>query len=111
MADNVGTDLPVTVHRIMTDQILATKWAIPLLRILVRGPARFTHLKSELPELSANILSARLRLFQEVGLVQHIELPPPASCHVYELTERADGVRPILDAIDAWTLMTLDRAD
>lgn len=77
-------------------------WATLIVRELLGGPLRFTELRAALPGISAHTLSDRLRRFEEHGLVTrtaYAEIPPRV---VYDLTEVGHGLRPVLEAMNAW---------
>ena len=57
-----------------------------IIRELAYGSRRFSELKSDLPGISANVLTQRLTELEERGLVVRKRLPPPASVQVYEAT-------------------------
>ena len=85
-------------------------WATLIVRELLHGPHRFGELKNALPGISAHTLTNRLRLFEARGLVTRTaygEIPPRV---VYELTERGERLRPVLDAMHEWGLTIPDSA-
>jgi|GEM_PF-3688740 DNA-binding HxlR family transcriptional regulator len=84
------------------DEILSTKWIIPILRILAYGPIRFSRIKSLVAGISSNILTARLRHLETNGLVRRKELPHPADRQIYELTESGLAAVAVLKAIAKW---------
>ena len=73
-----------------------------ILRELAFGSRRFSELKSDLPGISANVLTQRLTELEERGLVRKIRLPPPASVQVYEATDWALEVAPIIGRLGRW---------
>lgn len=82
--------------------LLDGPWATLIVRDLLRGPARFSELKSSLTGISAHTLSNRLRRFEAHGLVTrtaYAEVPPRV---VYELTPAGERLRPVLDAMNVW---------
>nr|WP_201468762.1 helix-turn-helix domain-containing protein [Microbacterium hydrocarbonoxydans] len=82
--------------------LLDGPWATLIVRELLVGPARFTELKEALPGISAHTLTNRLRKFESSGLVTrtvYAEIPPRV---VYELTPTGQGLRPVLDSMNAW---------
>lgn len=93
--------------------ILSAKWSIQVLRVLAKGPTRFSGIKAAIPAISANILALRLRSLEEAGIIGRASLPPPADRQVYALTTLGEGVRPVLSAIGRWAslLQTHSRAD
>ncbi len=72
------------------------RWTTLLLRELMGGPRGFTELRTLLPELSAKVLSERLRALQERGLVQAERLPGFPVRTRYELTEAGRTLRSLL---------------
>lgn len=73
-----------------------------ILRELAYGPKRFSELRSDLPGISANVLTQRLAELEERGLVRKLRLPPPASVHVYEATPWALEVAPVIGRLGKW---------
>jgi len=73
-----------------------------ILRELTYGSRRFSELKSDLPGISANILTQRLTEMEERGLVVRTKLPPPASVQVYEATPWALEVSPVIGKLGRW---------
>src|SRR5258707_5122757 len=67
--------------------LVGDRWALLLVRELVFGPKRFTDLRDGLPGIGPNVLSQRLKELEEVGVLRHRTLPPPAGSAVYELTD------------------------
>lgn len=85
------------------DEILTTKWVVPILRALRAEPARFSRIKEKVDGVSAPILASRLRYLENVGIVRRMNLPRPANCQVYQLTDRGEEAIPVLDAMAKWT--------
>lgn len=82
--------------------VVGERWALLVVRELIFGPKRFRDLRVGLPKASQNVLSQRLRELEENGVVRRVELGPPASTHVYELTERGRDLQPVLLALSRW---------
>ncbi len=82
--------------------LLGERWTLLVIRELLLGPKRFGALKDTLPGISANLLSARLKALTGAGLVEHVQLPAPASVAAYALTERGEGLRPTMEALSVW---------
>src|SRR6476469_2827857 len=66
------------------------------------GPRRFSDLRSDLPGISANVLTQRLAELEERGLVRKAKLPPPASVQVYEATEWGLEATPVIASLGRW---------
>lgn len=73
-----------------------------ILRELAFGGRRFGDLKSDLPGISANVLTQRLSDLEERGLVRKSRLPPPASVQVYEATDWALEAAPLIGRLGRW---------
>lgn len=87
--------------RISAEQLISTKWTMPIMQILLDGPARFSDLKRRLRLVSANVLTKRLRDLEQEGLIDRVCLPPPAACQAYILTPRGTDMRNVLEAVRA----------
>jgi DNA-binding HxlR family transcriptional regulator len=82
--------------------VLGERWALMIVRELLLGPKRFTDLRAGLPNLSADVLSQRLRGLEEAGVVTRRILPPPAPAKVYELTPAGKALEPALLELGRW---------
>jgi DNA-binding HxlR family transcriptional regulator len=78
------------------------RWALVVVRELLLGPKRFTDLRTGLPRIGPDMLSARLRELEDAGLVAQRRLAPPAARTVYELTARGRELEPVLHALGKW---------
>ncbi|MFB6548899.1 winged helix-turn-helix transcriptional regulator [Streptomyces sp. NPDC056405] len=75
---------------------VAGRWTTLLLRELMGGPRGFTELRTLFPELSAKVLSERLRSLHERGLVEVERRPGFPVRTRYELTEAGRSLRSLL---------------
>lgn len=91
--------------------LVGDRWSLLVLRELSFGEQRFTDLKAALPGIATNLLTDRLRSLQDDGLVEQVELPPPAARNVYRLTRAGTRIRPVLRAIAQFGLPYLPPAD
>ena len=87
--------------------LVGERWALLIVRELLRGPKRYTDLAEGLPGIGTNILAARLRDLEASGVVQKRKLPPPAASTVYELTEYGAGLEEVLHALARWGARSL----
>src|SRR3712207_5132897 len=67
--------------------LVGERWALLIVRELLKGPRRYTDLAAGLPGIGTNILATRLRELEAAGIVGRRRLAPPAARTVYELTE------------------------
>jgi DNA-binding HxlR family transcriptional regulator len=87
--------------------LVGERWALLIVRELLRGPKRYTDLVEGMPGIGTNILAARLRELEEGGIVQKRKLPPPAASTVYELTEYGAELEEALYALARWGARSL----
>jgi DNA-binding HxlR family transcriptional regulator len=87
--------------------IVGERWALLVVRELLKGPRRYTDLAAGLPGIGTNILATRLRELEAGGVVHRRKLPPPAASTVYELTEYGAGLEEVIHAIARWGARSL----
>lgn len=68
-------------------EFVGERWALLIIRELMFGPRRFGAIKSNLPGISANVLTQRLEGLEEAGIVVRRQLPLPANVQAYDLTD------------------------
>jgi DNA-binding HxlR family transcriptional regulator len=88
--------------------LLGQRWTLLIVRDLFLGPQRYTDLQAGLPGIASDILTARLRMLEDAGLVRRRELPPPAPATVYELTDAGRRLGPLIRALGEVGLKLLD---
>lgn len=82
--------------------LVGERWALLVVRELLLGPKRFTDLRAGLPDISPNVLAARLRDLEGAGVLARRALPPPAAVQVYELTPWGRELEPVLHTLGRW---------
>lgn len=82
--------------------IIGDRWALLLIRELIYGPKRFTHLRDGLPGASQTVLAQRLRDLEAAKVIRRILLGRPGNVSAYELTERGEAIKPILLGLGTW---------
>lgn len=83
------------------------RWTLVIIRNLLLGHKRFSDLMKGLPGISTNILTERLKLLEEKGVLTTRFLPPPAASTVYQLTESGYALADTLAALARWGSLTL----
>src|SRR3712207_7079876 len=71
--------------------VLGERWTLLVVRDLLRGRHRFHELAASLPGIAPNVLSDRLKLLEEHGLVErrfYSDHPPRSEEHTSELQSR-----------------------
>ena len=80
-------------------KLLGGVWTPNLVWYLTGGPRRFGELRSDIPRISAKVLTARLRALEEKGVVERHVVPTSPPSVEYELTELGRELIPVIDAI------------
>jgi DNA-binding HxlR family transcriptional regulator len=83
-------------------EIIGERWTLLIVRDLLRGPRRFQDLAQSLTTVAPGILSRRLKLLEDRGVVtrrMYLEHPPRAE---YSLTESGTELREIVRALTIW---------
>ncbi len=83
-------------------RLLQEKWVLMIVFSLLDGPLSFCDLMRR-GTINTTTLTQRLHLLEEAGLLTktiHSAMPPRTS---YALTEGGQALKPILDAIAAWS--------
>jgi DNA-binding HxlR family transcriptional regulator len=83
-------------------ELVGERWAMLVVRELMLGAKRFGDLKDDLPGISANVLSHRLDELERAGLVTRRKLPKPAAVWVYDLTDWARELEPVMQQLGRW---------
>jgi DNA-binding HxlR family transcriptional regulator len=87
--------------------LVGDRWALLVVRELMRGPKRYTDLVEGLPGIGTNILAARLRDLEQAEVVVRRTLPPPAASKVYDLTDYGRALRPAMRELALWGARSL----
>src|SRR5262245_25899455 len=98
MPKRYGQSCPVA----KTLELIGDRWTLLIVRDLLPGTRRFQDLSAGLPGIAPNILSDRLKLMEEHGLVSrhmYSEHPPRAE---YALTDRGKDLGVVVGALAAW---------
>jgi DNA-binding HxlR family transcriptional regulator len=85
-------------------ELVGERWTLLVVRELMLGGRRFSDIRASLPALSAKTLTERLETLQELGIVERVLLPRPASGQVYQLTEWGRGLEPVLQELGRWAI-------
>jgi DNA-binding HxlR family transcriptional regulator len=92
-----------TIYKAM--DLVGKKWTLVIILELHKGTKRFNELKSKIPEITAKILSARLKELEEEGLVKK-EIDNsciPIRCD-YSLTKSGHEFMKIIIDLKSWAL-------
>lgn len=83
-------------------QLLSGPWTIYILWVLGKnGPTRFGSLKRQITGVSSKVLTERLRMLEEAGLIFREYEPTIPPQVTYGITERTCALTPVLDELAA----------
>jgi len=88
-------------------EVVGERWSLLIVRELLLGPRRYTDLRQALPRMWTNLLADRLRRLERTGVIERVDLPPPAARTVYQLTERGRGLEPVVLGLGRWGIPLL----
>ena len=83
-------------------RVIQGRWKLSILRELIDGVQRFSHLQRALPGVSQKVLTAQLRELEADGVVArtvHPQVPPRVD---YALTPLGSELVPVLEGLHAW---------
>jgi DNA-binding HxlR family transcriptional regulator len=83
-------------------ELVGKRWTGAILFVLLDGSARFSEIKTLVPELSDRLLSERMKeLEAEDIVVRHVIDETPVRVE-YELTEKGRALEPALRSLKGW---------
>ncbi len=84
-------------------ELLGKRWTALIIRVLMAGPKRFKEIKEQIPEMSDKMLTDRMKELEANGvIVRHVYPETPVRIE-YELTDKGVSLRPVIEAIQAWS--------
>jgi DNA-binding HxlR family transcriptional regulator len=99
MADQLESFCPRYHHAV---ELVGRRWTGALIRVLLRGRARYHELRDEIPAISDRMLSERLRELEQEGVIERVVVPETPVRVEYELTEKGRALDPVVRAIAKW---------
>ncbi len=91
------------MQRLVT--LLTGPWTTYILWLIrSHGPQRFGQLRKQMPDISAKVLTDRLRMLEETGILhrhQEATIPPRVT---YSFTKRGEALDSLLDQINELAL-------
>jgi len=84
--------------------IIGDKWTLLIIRdMLFDHKKTFTDFSSSVESIASNILSSRLKLLEEVGIVRKNKKEGNQKTNIYTLTQKGLGLLPIIAEITLWS--------
>jgi len=81
--------------------IIGERWTVLILRELLLGTTRYNEFQRALSRISPTLLSKRLKMLEEKGLVIR-KRPPGARSHEYHLTACGRELEPLIEQLAVW---------
>jgi DNA-binding HxlR family transcriptional regulator len=83
--------------------LLGRPWTLLIIDALAKSsPCRFSELARQLPGVSTNLLTERLRLLQAFEIVERDSGSTPQFVITYSLTKLGAQLEPIIEELAAW---------
>ncbi|OJT47652.1 winged helix-turn-helix transcriptional regulator [Serratia plymuthica] len=106
MENHTNESMEVNMHEEMRRAfgLLSGKWKLEIMWLLNQRIYRFGELRKAIPGITQHMLTAQLRELENDGLVSRTvfaEVPPRVE---YEITKKARGLGPTMEALAAWWL-------
>ncbi len=83
-------------------ELLGERWSLLIVRELMFGPRRFSDIRTNLPGISAKVLTERLAGLEANGVVLRSTAPEPAPAQLYGLTAWGYAAEPIIQELGRW---------
>lgn len=106
MENHTNSQNEVNMHEEMRRAfgLLSGKWKLEIMWLLNQRIYRFGELRKAIPGVTQHMLTAQLRELENDGLVSrtvYAEVPPRVE---YEITQKARGLGPTMEALTIWWL-------
>jgi DNA-binding HxlR family transcriptional regulator len=79
--------------------LLTGAWTPHIIWYLSQGPRRFSELRADMPDISAKVLSTRLKELEGRGIVVRTVMPTSPPSVEYQMTELGSELIPAITAI------------
>jgi len=84
--------------------IIGDKWTLLIIRDMIFDHKKtFKDFSSSAESIASNILSARLKMLEEVGIIRKGKLEGNQKSNIYTLTEKGLGLLPVIAEITLWS--------
>lgn len=84
--------------------ILGDKWILVIVKqMLIEGKETFTDFTESEESIATNILSTRLKLLEELGIILKTKRPNNKKTNLYLLTDKGLALTPILVELATWS--------
>jgi DNA-binding HxlR family transcriptional regulator len=88
-------------------EVVGEPWAMLIVRDLLVEPKTVAELRQGLPQMSADVLSARIEELERAHVIQRREALASTDASVFELTEYGEELEAIVVGLARWGLRTM----
>ncbi len=85
----------------LSAEVLAERWTLLVVRELLDGSRRFNEIRNGVPKMSATLLSQRLDLLEEAGIVRK-DPSADGKGYLYLPTQACNELEPIVNELGRW---------
>tara|TARA_B110000971_G_scaffold219115_1_gene259467 strand:+ start:5061 stop:5492 length:432 start_codon:yes stop_codon:yes gene_type:complete len=89
--------------------VIGDKWSLVIIRDLFLGKKTFTEFMRSSEKIASNILTNRLELLINHGLMEVTKLPHDNKTKIYYLTNKGIDLYPIIFEMMCWSNRNLDK--
>ena len=93
---------PVCQHFQRAAELVAKRWTPQIVRSLLAGVARFSDLRTAIPQISDRLLSDRLKELEATGIVTRTVTPSTPVRIDYGLTDRGQDLAGVMGELGSW---------
>ncbi|GAX90299.1 winged helix-turn-helix transcriptional regulator [Effusibacillus lacus] len=97
---NKKYNLPCNIAN--TLDLIGDRWTLLIIRELLNGTSKFNEIKTSLSGIAPNILSDRLQMLEQEGIVSSKLYRKHPPRYEYELTRKGKDLRHVLNALAIW---------
>lgn len=94
-----------------TLDIVGDRWTMLIIRDLILGASRFSDFVASPEAIPTNILTSRLRMMEEQGLLSKSAYQANPERFAYQLTDKGKALLPVLRALKIWGMAWLPGRD
>lgn len=84
--------------------IIGDKWSLVLIKqMLFEGKSTFKDFAQSPESIATNILTTRLKMLEDFGIIEKQKLPTNRKTNIYTLTQRGLSLIPVLMELTFWS--------
>jgi DNA-binding HxlR family transcriptional regulator len=83
-------------------ELIGRRWTGAILRAMLAGELHFSEIAATVPGMSDRLLSERLKELEAEAVIERRVIPASPVRIEYHLTEKGQGLLPVVAALAAW---------